>query len=45
MKVERVKIHDIKESIRASKYPMATDIDKKSLMTCIRDFVFILIQL
>lgn len=27
MKIERVRIHDIKESIRASKYPMATDID------------------
>jgi len=30
MKVENVKIYDLKESIKASKYPMAVDTDKCS---------------
>ena len=28
MKVENVKVYDLEESIKASKYPMATDIEK-----------------
>ena len=28
MKIENVKVYDLEESIRASKYPMAVDISK-----------------